>query len=231
MWREQTFCWLTTGMSNLVKGNLRKINCCFSSWFWHCCTNNSNSGQTALLHRHPILDGPGSGQCGEQRRLWLGMRRLGGRHYGNWAGWTKTTLFWYGTPESAPIHDQIKLQNPEAQGQEKMVKLNKKIINLLYRSLSFANFVKSCLTKNPKKRPSPEKLLNVCFFKRFSIFSIHIFQTNPFVSGALSSRLTQMLLDRVNHPERIEHSPPVAQRQNGHRQHLPTDSESEQGLQ
>ncbi|KAI6186457.1 Non-specific serine/threonine protein kinase [Aphelenchoides besseyi] len=49
----------------------------------------------------------------------------------------------------------------------------------------FHDFVKQCLTKNPKKRPSPEKLL----------------QTHNFVCGALSSRFTRELLDRVNNPE------------------------------
>ncbi|KAL3068137.1 hypothetical protein niasHT_038127 [Heterodera trifolii] len=52
-------------------------------------------------------------------------------------------------------------------------------------SSAFSSFIKSCLTKNPKKRPSPEKLLTA----------------DPFVSGALSARLTRELLDRVNHPE------------------------------
>uniref|UniRef100_A0A914HHV7 Mitogen-activated protein kinase kinase kinase kinase n=1 Tax=Globodera rostochiensis TaxID=31243 RepID=A0A914HHV7_GLORO len=54
-------------------------------------------------------------------------------------------------------------------------------------SLAFASFIKSCLAKNPKKRPSPDKLL----------------ANDPFVSGALSARLTRELLDRVNHPERF----------------------------
>ncbi|KAI1720771.1 protein kinase domain-containing protein [Ditylenchus destructor] len=52
-------------------------------------------------------------------------------------------------------------------------------------STTFHDFVKSCLTKNPKKRPSPDKLLN----------------SHPFVVGALSSRLTRELLDRVNNPD------------------------------
>ncbi|KAE9552321.1 hypothetical protein FO519_004446 [Halicephalobus sp. NKZ332] len=44
------------------------------------------------------------------------------------------------------------------------------------------DFVKCCLTKNPKKRPSPDKLLS----------------SHPFVKGALSSRLTKELLDKLN---------------------------------
>ncbi|CAD5224668.1 unnamed protein product [Bursaphelenchus okinawaensis] len=48
----------------------------------------------------------------------------------------------------------------------------------------FHDFVKACLVKNPKKRPSPSKLL----------------QSHHFVCGSLSSRLTRELLDRVNNP-------------------------------
>lgn len=48
----------------------------------------------------------------------------------------------------------------------------------------FHDFVKSCLTKNPTKRPSAERLL----------------QSHSFVCGALSSRFTKELLDRVNNP-------------------------------
>ncbi|PAV92057.1 hypothetical protein WR25_22714 isoform A [Diploscapter pachys] len=46
----------------------------------------------------------------------------------------------------------------------------------------FHDFVKQCLIKNPKKRPSPDKLLT----------------THHFVLGALSSRMTRDLLDKVN---------------------------------
>ncbi|KAL7073753.1 hypothetical protein ACQ4LE_006917 [Meloidogyne hapla] len=72
-----------------------------------------------------------------------------------------------------------------------MTKSNYKVPKLKDKkkwSPTFAQFIKACLTKNPKKRPSPDKLLT----------------TNPFVSGALSSRLTRELLDRVNHPDRID---------------------------
>uniref|UniRef100_A0A0N4ZT40 Mitogen-activated protein kinase kinase kinase kinase n=1 Tax=Parastrongyloides trichosuri TaxID=131310 RepID=A0A0N4ZT40_PARTI len=48
----------------------------------------------------------------------------------------------------------------------------------------FHEFIKLCLTKNPKRRPSPEKLLISC----------------NFVIGELSSHLTKELLDRVNNP-------------------------------
>ncbi|CAK5024683.1 unnamed protein product [Meloidogyne enterolobii] len=72
-----------------------------------------------------------------------------------------------------------------------MTKSNYKVPKLKDKkkwSPTFAQFIKACLTKNPKKRPSPGKLLT----------------TNPFVSGALSSRLIRELLDRVNHPDRID---------------------------
>uniref|UniRef100_A0AC34FU61 Protein kinase domain-containing protein n=1 Tax=Panagrolaimus sp. ES5 TaxID=591445 RepID=A0AC34FU61_9BILA len=49
-------------------------------------------------------------------------------------------------------------------------------------SSTMHDFVKCCLTKSPKKRPTPDKLLN----------------THPFVKGALSSRLTRDLLDKLN---------------------------------
>ncbi|VDN08307.1 unnamed protein product [Thelazia callipaeda] len=48
----------------------------------------------------------------------------------------------------------------------------------------FHDFIKQCLTKNPKKRPTPEKLL----------------ANHHFVLGALSSRMTRDLLDKVNNP-------------------------------
>ncbi|CEF63120.1 Protein kinase domain and Citron-like domain and Serine/threonine-/dual specificity protein kinase, catalytic domain and Protein kinase-like domain-containing protein [Strongyloides ratti] len=48
----------------------------------------------------------------------------------------------------------------------------------------FHEFIKLCLTKNPKRRPSPEKLLVTC----------------NFVIGELSSHLTKELLDKVNNP-------------------------------
>uniref|UniRef100_A0A915LW23 non-specific serine/threonine protein kinase n=1 Tax=Meloidogyne javanica TaxID=6303 RepID=A0A915LW23_MELJA len=72
-----------------------------------------------------------------------------------------------------------------------MTKSNYKVPKLKDKkkwSPTFAQFIKACLTKNPKKRPSPDKLLT----------------TNPFVSGALSSRLIRELLDRVNHPDKID---------------------------
>ncbi|KAK6061890.1 hypothetical protein COOONC_00449, partial [Cooperia oncophora] len=46
----------------------------------------------------------------------------------------------------------------------------------------FHDFVRQCLTKNPKKRPSPDKLL----------------AAHHFVLGSLSSRMTRDLLDKVN---------------------------------
>uniref|UniRef100_A0AC35U9J3 Non-specific serine/threonine protein kinase n=1 Tax=Rhabditophanes sp. KR3021 TaxID=114890 RepID=A0AC35U9J3_9BILA len=56
----------------------------------------------------------------------------------------------------------------------------------------FHEFVKLCLTKNPKRRPSPEKLLT----------------TTNFVIGELSSHLTRELLDKVNNPGRPKSSMP-----------------------
>ncbi|KAF8386552.1 gck-2 [Pristionchus pacificus] len=49
-------------------------------------------------------------------------------------------------------------------------------------SANFHDFIRQCLTKNPKKRPTPEKLL----------------QSHHFVLGALSSRMTRDLLEKVN---------------------------------
>uniref|UniRef100_A0A7E4VGJ3 Mitogen-activated protein kinase kinase kinase kinase n=1 Tax=Panagrellus redivivus TaxID=6233 RepID=A0A7E4VGJ3_PANRE len=49
-------------------------------------------------------------------------------------------------------------------------------------SANMHDFVKCCLTKNPKKRPSPDKLLS----------------SHNFVKGALSSRVTRELLDKLN---------------------------------
>ncbi|KRY13519.1 Mitogen-activated protein kinase kinase kinase kinase 5, partial [Trichinella patagoniensis] len=49
-------------------------------------------------------------------------------------------------------------------------------------SPAFHEFVKQSLTKNPKKRPTPEKLLTY----------------SPFLQGKLTNRLTRDLLDRVN---------------------------------
>ncbi|KAJ1368691.1 hypothetical protein KIN20_029943 [Parelaphostrongylus tenuis] len=46
----------------------------------------------------------------------------------------------------------------------------------------FHDFVRQCLTKNPKKRPTPDKLLSA----------------HHFVLGSLSSRMTRDLLDKVN---------------------------------
>lgn len=50
-------------------------------------------------------------------------------------------------------------------------------------SPSFHSFVKVALTKNPKKRPTADKLLQ-----------------HPFLQGPLSKRLAKELLDRVNNP-------------------------------
>ena len=59
------------------------------------------------------------------------------------------------------------------------------------------DFVKCCLTKNPKKRPSPDKLLSVRF-RLFQLVFTFEFQSHPFVKGALSNRLTKELLDKLN---------------------------------
>lgn len=51
-------------------------------------------------------------------------------------------------------------------------------------SPSFHEFVRHCLTKSPKKRPTADRLLVSC----------------PFLQGNLTTRLTRDLLDRVNNP-------------------------------
>jgi len=58
-------------------------------------------------------------------------------------------------------------------------------------SQAMHDFVKCCLTKNPKKRPPPSRLL----------------ATHPLVVGPLSSRLTRELLDRVNNPASTRGTP------------------------
>uniref|UniRef100_A0A5S6QZ18 Mitogen-activated protein kinase kinase kinase kinase n=1 Tax=Trichuris muris TaxID=70415 RepID=A0A5S6QZ18_TRIMR len=57
-------------------------------------------------------------------------------------------------------------------------------------SPAFHEFVKQTLTKNPKKRPSPERLLT------YSVF----------LQGNLTSRLTRELLDRVNNSGQVAQS-------------------------
>ncbi|OWK10059.1 hypothetical protein Celaphus_00005675, partial [Cervus elaphus hippelaphus] len=52
------------------------------------------------------------------------------------------------------------------------------------RSNSFHHFVKMALTKNPKKRPTAEKLLQ-----------------HPFVTQPLTRSLAIELLDKVNNPD------------------------------
>uniref|UniRef100_A0A915HZA2 non-specific serine/threonine protein kinase n=1 Tax=Romanomermis culicivorax TaxID=13658 RepID=A0A915HZA2_ROMCU len=51
-------------------------------------------------------------------------------------------------------------------------------------SPAFHEFVRSCLTKNPKKRPTADKLIAIC----------------SFLQGHLTTRLMRDLLDRVNNP-------------------------------
>lgn len=75
-------------------------------------------------------------------------------------------------------------------------------------SPTFHDFVKSCLTKNPKKRPMPDRLLAVedtnfdrSLFKTVQKnFDFFFFQTHAFLQGNLTNRLTRDLLDRVNNP-------------------------------
>ncbi|CDW53997.1 mitogen activated protein kinase kinase kinase [Trichuris trichiura] len=57
-------------------------------------------------------------------------------------------------------------------------------------SPAFHDFVKQTLTKNPKKRPTPEKLLTY----------------STFLQGHLTSQLTRELLDRVNNTGQIAHT-------------------------
>src|SRR5690606_42099608 len=66
-----------------------------------------------------------------------------------------------------------------------------------FRSPTMHDFVKCCLTKNPKKMPSPDKLVSVRFAV-VQLVSIFEFQSHPFVKGALSNRLTKELLDKLN---------------------------------
>ncbi|KFD48990.1 CNH domain protein [Trichuris suis] len=61
-------------------------------------------------------------------------------------------------------------------------------------SAAFHDFVKQTLTKNPKKRPSPEKLLTY----------------SSFLQGNLTSQLTRELLDRVNNSGQIAHTSPLS---------------------
>ncbi|KAG1700914.1 Mitogen-activated protein kinase kinase kinase kinase 3 [Nymphon striatum] len=52
----------------------------------------------------------------------------------------------------------------------------------------FHNFVKEALTKNPKKRPSSDKLISVSKLQ------------HPFLQGDLNKRIARDLLDKVNNP-------------------------------
>lgn len=56
----------------------------------------------------------------------------------------------------------------------------------LYRSPTFHNFVKVALTKNPKKRPTAEKLLQHAFFQ-----------------GDMHKRLAIELLQKVSNPSHM----------------------------
>lgn len=84
------------------------------------------------------------------------------------------------------------------------------------RTNNFHHFVKLSLTKNPKKRPTAEKLLQVssemCILDKacYSLlyyYYVHVFVSlslcpqHPFVSQPLSRTLAIELLDKSNNPD------------------------------
>lgn len=44
---------------------------------------------------------------------------------------------------------------------------------IIFRSPTFHNFIKVSLTKNPKKRPTADKLLMVCISKIFCLITMY----------------------------------------------------------
>lgn len=88
-----------------------------------------------------------------------------------------------------------------------------------HRSPTFHNFVKLSLTKNPKKRPTAEKLLSVReslarpFFGGGSNVTstvlkllVSFLAQHPYVAqGGLTWRLAVDLLDKMNNPDNHQH--------------------------
>lgn len=85
----------------------------------------------------------------------------------------------------------------------------------IHRSAAFHNFVKVSLTKNPKKRPTAEKLLSVS--KRFHFccdtYALERLPVTSWFSAqhvyvaqtGLTRRLAVDLLDKMNNPDNHQH--------------------------
>lgn len=84
------------------------------------------------------------------------------------------------------------------------------------RTNNFHHFVKIALTKNPKKRPTADRLLQVrSALPLENIYDYHsviflcitsLFLQHPFVTQPLSRTLAIELLDKANNPDHSTHS-------------------------